>query len=138
MNVCSSRDRCICKGTVPSEIGWTYDASARCEAQVKKRANAVCCRKPVMSTGTPTQIRLSHGLLLMLLVLRLRFFCCAVLIVLSTPSCTHREAEGRGLDLRIQQAVDGVYTIRVTQLDHNAHDEEEHQHQPDHTRNCVV
>ena len=49
-----------------------------------------------------------------------------------------REAEGRGLDLRIQQAVDGIYTIRVTQLDHDAHDEEEHQHQPDHTRNRVV
>ena len=48
------------------------------------------------------------------------------------------EAKGRGLNLRIQQAVDGVHPIRVTQLDHDAHDEEEDQHQTHPARDRIV
>ena len=49
-----------------------------------------------------------------------------------------REAEVRGSDLRAQQVVDRVGALRVAQLDHDAQDEEEHQHQPHHTRDRVV
>ena len=41
-----------------------------------------------------------------------------------------REAELRGLDPRVQQVVDRVGALSVAQLDHDAQDEEEHQHQP--------
>jgi hypothetical protein len=34
--------------------------------------------------------------------------------------------------------VDGVYTVRVAQLDHDAHDEEEDLHQPHHARDCIL
>ena len=49
-----------------------------------------------------------------------------------------REAEVRGSDLRAQQVVDRVGALCVAQLDHDAQDEEEHQHQPDHARDRVV
>ena len=34
--------------------------------------------------------------------------------------------------------MDGVYTVRVAQLDHDAHDEEEDLHQPHHARDCIL
>ena len=49
-----------------------------------------------------------------------------------------REAEVRRVDLRVQQAVDGVGALDVAQLDHDAQDEEEDQHQPHDARNRVV
>ena len=49
-----------------------------------------------------------------------------------------REAEGGGLNLRVQQAVDCVGVLNVAQLDHDAQDKEEDQHQPHHACDRVV
>jgi len=48
------------------------------------------------------------------------------------------EAELRGLDLRVQQVVDRVGALSVAQFDHDAQDEEEHQHQPHNACDRVV